>query len=111
MNGACCNGASAIYNTRREITVEKKLFNVVRPRENDGKTYWDKHGVLIIKEGRISLHLSSIPTADWDGWFHVYARDETDANRNNGQHRRVNGQQQAHAEQDFPAAFDDDIAF
>ena len=81
--------------------MDKKLFNVVRPREGDGKTYWDKHGVLIVKDGRISLHLASIPTGDWDGWLHVYPREEQDPQaqkRGNGQARRFNGSGQAQAQ-------------
>jgi len=96
--------------------MDKKIFNVVRPREGDGKTYWDRHGVLIVKEGRISLHLSSIPTGEWDGWFHVYLREDPEQqsqNRGNGQGRRSNGGGNGHGQQQHqaPADFDDDIPF
>ena len=96
--------------------MERKLFNIVRPREgNDGKTYWDRHGVLIVKDGKISVHINSIPTGEWDGWFQVYARDEqeqqTGQHRGNGQAQHAaggNGQSfQAPPAQDF----DDDVPF
>ena len=92
--------------------MDKKVFNVVRPRESDGKTYWDRHGVLVVKGERISLHLSSIPTGEWDGWFHVYLREDPDQqgqSRGNSQARRSNGG--GNAQQSPQSEFDDDIPF
>lgn len=85
--------------------MERQVYNVVRPREGEnGKTYWDQHGVMVIREGRISLHLASIPTGEWDGWFHVYAREE----------RKGNGKsqtQQPEGQDRPPVHLDDDIPF
>ena len=101
--------------------MERKIYNVVRPREDkDGKTFWDRHGVMIVKDGKISLHLASIPTNNWDGWFHVYAREEQEQqqeqSRNNGQARRDNGNGNGNGHtRPTPSPsfdnFDDDIPF
>lgn len=68
--------------------MSKRIFNVVRPREGqDGKTYWDRHGVLVVDGDKISLKLESLPLAeDWNGWFNVFEKDD--------QHQQQ-GQQQA----------------
>lgn len=97
--------------------MERRIYNVVRPREDkDGKTYWDKHGVMIVKDGRISLHVSSIPTVNWDGWFHVYPREEQEQQqerpRNNGETRHDNGRGNGQSRPaPMPDNFDDDIPF
>ena len=97
--------------------MERKLFNIVRPREGrDGKTYWDRHGILIVKEGKVSLHLTSIPAGEWDGWFQAYLRDEQDAQaaqsaqpaRGNGQGRAPGDSQRFQAP---PAPDFDDVPF
>ena len=89
--------------------MDRKIYNVVRPREDkEGKTFWDRHGVLIVKDGRLSLHLASIPTGEWDGWFHVYPREEAQQQgngRGNGRDRAASAPAQGHAN------FDDDIPF
>ena len=88
--------------------MDRKIYNVVRPREDkEGKTFWDRHGVLIVKDGRLSLHLASIPTGEWDGWFHVYPREEAQQGngRGNGRDRAASAPSQGHAD------FDDDIPF
>ena len=96
--------------------MERKLFNIVRPREGkDGKTFWDRHGILIVKDGKISVHISSIPTGEWDGWFQVFPREEQEQQagqpRGNGQGHRPNGGN-GKAFQTPPAQdFDDDIPF
>ena len=85
--------------------MQKQIYNVVRPREGDnGKTYWDKHGALIVKEDRISLHIDSIPTGQWDGWLHVYPREAKAEQKDRG-----NGSA-AHVPADAPD-FDDNIPF
>ena len=89
--------------------MERQIYNVVRPREgDDGKTYWDKHGVLIIREGKISLHVASVPTGEWDGWFHVYPREEKEPAQGSSRpsHLRVAARNPAPV-----ADFDDDIPF
>lgn len=98
--------------------MERRIYNVVRPREDkDGKTYWDRHGVMVVKDGRISLHLASIPTANWDGWFHVYPREEQEQQerpRNNGQVRHDNGNGRGNGQSrpaPMPDEYDDDIPF
>ena len=94
------------YHTPQEDIMERKLFNIVRPREGrDGKTFWDRHGILIVKEGRLSLHLTSIPAGEWDGWFQAYPREEGEA---------AQGRREASPAQRFqapPAPDFDDVPF
>ena len=64
----------------------KRIFNIVRPREylaGDGqtKTAWDRHGVLIVDNKKLSIHLDSIPTGEWNGWFNVYERQDEQQTR------------------------------
>ena len=56
--------------------MSKRIFNLVRPRETNGKTFWDRHGILIIDDEKISLRLDSIPTGEWNGWLNAYERDQ-----------------------------------
>ena len=62
-----------------------------------------------------ALHLASIPTGEWDGWLHVYPREDQDPQgqkRGNGQTRRFNGGGNGQGQQhQTPADFDDDIPF
>ena len=74
--------------------MSRRIFNVVRPREyttanGDTRTTWDRHGVMIVDGAKVSLHLDSIPTGEWDGWFNVFERQE-DAGGSGGGH--TNGQ-------------------
>ena len=96
--------------------MERKLFNIVRPREGrDGKTFWDRHGILIVKDGKISVHISSIPTGEWDGWFQAYAREEQEQQagqpRGNAQAHRPNGGNGQQFQTPAAQGFDDDIPF
>jgi hypothetical protein len=103
--------------------MSKRIFNIVRPREynaNGGevKTAWDRHGVLVVDGKKLSIHLDSIPTGEWNGWFNVFEReDDQQGQANNGQgHQQNNGyQQQAANPQHQPppqsGGFDDDIPF
>jgi len=57
--------------------MSRRIFNIVRPREytagtGEVKTAWDRHGVLIVDDKKLSIHLDSIPTGDWNGWFNVF---------------------------------------
>lgn len=82
--------------------MSKRIFNITRPREGaDGKTYWDRHGILVVDGDKISIKLESVPVGEWNGWFNCFApADET------------NRQPQRHAQQ-APGGFDfdDDIPF
>lgn len=96
--------------------MERKLFNIVRPREGrNGQTYWDRHGILIVKDGRISLHLTSIPTGEWDGWFQAYAQDEQEQpaaqHRGNAQAPRPGNGGGARTPSPPAPDFDDDVPF
>lgn len=105
--------------------MSKRIFNIVRPREytaSEGqvKTAWDRHGVLIVDGKKLSIHLDSIPTGEWNGWFNVYERQDDqpgqgDQWRNNGQgHQQNPGYHQQAARAQHPAPpqdFDDDVPF
>lgn len=58
--------------------MSKQVYKILRGRDSaDGKTFWDKHGVMIIDGPKISIHIDSVPTGGWDGWFRAYPLDET----------------------------------
>ena len=54
---------------REEKSEEKK----------DSKTRWENVGVLIEKDGKLSIKLNVIPVGDWDGWLTVKERQEKPA--------------------------------
>lgn len=59
----------------------KKIYNLVRARRLDAegsKTFWDRVGVLVIDEDRISARMDSIPVGNWDGWLMAFPRNEQD---------------------------------
>ncbi len=92
--------------------MSKRIFNIVRPREysaGDGqvKTAWDRHGVLIVDGEKQSIHLDSIPTGEWNGWFNVFERENDQQSQTNYQGH----QQQAPQYQPPHEDFDDDIPF
>ncbi|HEC16027.1 MAG TPA: hypothetical protein ENI99_05570 [Sedimenticola sp.] len=100
--------------------MSKRIFNIVRPREytaSDGqvKTAWDRHGVLIVDGKKLSIHLDSIPTGEWNGWFNVFERvDDQPGQANGGQGYQQNRGYQHHAAQNYQQPsqdFDDDIPF
>jgi hypothetical protein len=60
--------------------MSRRIYNIVRPREGkDGKTFWDRHGAMIIDGDKISIHLDTIPVGEWNGWFNVYPKEEPEA--------------------------------
>lgn len=91
--------------------MSKRIYNIVRPREGkDGKTFWDRHGAMIMDGDKISIHLDSLPVGEWNGWFNAYPREDADAPprraTNADDYRRASGRA-APAQPDF----DDDIPF
>jgi len=106
--------------------MNKRIFNIVRPREytaptGEVKTVWDRHGVLVVDGKKLSIHLDSIPAGEWNGWFNVYERQgEQDGQGSQGQGNQgypVNrGHYQSAASpapppQNLGQDFDDDIPF
>jgi len=99
--------------------MSKRIFNVVRPREGqDGKTYWDRHGVLVVDGDKISLKLESLPLADdWNGWFNVFEKDDQHQGQQQGQQQaRGNGNGAGQGRRPPPthapaARYDDDVPF
>lgn len=95
--------------------MSKRIFNVVRPREGaEGKTYWDRHGVLIVDGSKISLKLESLPLGeDWNGWFNVFEKDDQHQGQQGQQQARGNGNGAGQQQRPAPAGdhFDDDIPF
>ncbi len=59
-----------------------KIFDLPWKREEksedkkDGKTRWENVGVLIEKEGKLSVKLNVVPVCNWDGWLTVIERKE-----------------------------------
>jgi hypothetical protein len=55
-----------------------KIYDLLYKRsENKGKVRWEKIGVLIDKDGKLSLKLDLIPVSkEWDGWLVVSERRE-----------------------------------
>jgi hypothetical protein len=81
----------------------KQILNVMRAREGqDGKTYWDRVGVLVQDGDKCSIHLDVMPVGEWNGWLQAFRREEEGQGQGQGQ-----GQSQAPA-RDFD---DEDVAF
>ncbi len=91
--------------------MSKRIYNIVRPREGkDGKTFWDRHGAMIVDGDKISIHLDSIPAGEWNGWFNVYPKEDAEAQTRRAtspdDYRKASGRAPAPA-----GDFDDDIPF
>jgi hypothetical protein len=55
----------------------KQILNVMRAREGqDGKTYWDRVGVLVQDSDKCSIHLDVMPVGEWNGWLQAFRREE-----------------------------------
>ena len=53
--------------------MSKKIYNVINGRKGpDDKTFWSKHGVLVVNGDKISIKLESIPIGEWNGWFSCF---------------------------------------
>ncbi|NWF98677.1 MAG: hypothetical protein HXY52_07075 [Nitrospirae bacterium] len=39
--------------------------------EKSGKVFWEKVGILVNKDGKMSVKIDMIPARDWDGWLEV----------------------------------------
>ena len=96
--------------------MSKRIFNIVRPREysaGDGqvKTAWDRHGVLIVDNKKLSIHLDSIPAGEWNGWFNVFERQDDQPGNGQGYQQGRGHPQQAPQYQQQSQDFDDDIPF
>lgn len=57
-----------------------KLYDLIwkRAEDKEGKARWEKVGVLIDKDGRLSMKLDLIPAGNWDGWLVVSERKGKD---------------------------------
>jgi hypothetical protein len=44
--------------------------------EKTGKIFWQKVGMLMDKDGKLSVKMDLIPAANWDGWLVVAERKE-----------------------------------
>lgn len=93
--------------------MSKRIFNVVRPREGaEGKTYWDRHGVLIVDGSKISLKLESLPLGeDWNGWFNVFEKDDQQPAQHVQPVRNQGAGQQRRAQPAAAANYEDDVPF
>jgi hypothetical protein len=99
--------------------MSKRIFNIVRPREytaGDGqiKTFWERHGLLVVDGKKMSIHLDSIPVGEWNGWFNVFEREEESPGQSGGGQRQAPGRGQYQPTEPYqapPHDFDDDIPF
>jgi hypothetical protein len=56
-----------------------KIYDLLwKKTENDkgGKIFWQKVGMLMDKDGKLSVKMDLIPAASWDGWLVVAERKE-----------------------------------
>ncbi len=56
-----------------------KIYDLLwKKTENDkgGKIFWQKVGMLMDKDGKLSVKMDLIPAASWDGWLVVSERKE-----------------------------------
>ena len=93
--------------------MSKRIYNIVRPREGkDGKTFWDRHGAMIVDGDKISIHLDSIPAGEWNGWFNVYPKEDAEAQPRRAPGAGADDYRRASGKAPTPAGdFDDDIPF
>ncbi|MEW6417224.1 MAG: hypothetical protein AB1480_03785 [Nitrospirota bacterium] len=54
-----------------------KIYDLLWKRsENKGKVRWERVGILIDKDGKLSVKIDLIPVGTWDGWLVVSERKE-----------------------------------
>jgi len=44
--------------------------------EKGGKVFWEKVGILMDREGKLSVKIDLLPASNWDGWLVVTERKE-----------------------------------
>jgi len=75
--------------------LSKRIYNVVRPREGaGGKTFWERHGVLIVDGDKISMKLESIPAGEWNGWFNIFEKEDQNQQQQRNHQHQHQGQHQ-----------------
>jgi hypothetical protein len=56
-----------------------KIYDLLWKRndgEKSGKVFWEKVGILMDKDGKLSVKMNLIPAGNWDGWLVVSERKE-----------------------------------
>jgi hypothetical protein len=56
-----------------------KIYDLLWKRndgEKSGKVFWQKVGILVDKEGKLSVKIDLLPAGNWDGWLTVSERKE-----------------------------------
>jgi hypothetical protein len=54
-----------------------KIYDLLWKRsENKGKARWERVGILMDKDGKLSVKIDLIPVGAWDGWLVVSERRE-----------------------------------
>jgi len=54
-----------------------KIYDLLWKRsENKGKARWERVGILMDKDGKLSVKIDLIPVGTWDGWLVVSERRE-----------------------------------
>lgn len=52
-----------------------KIYDALWKQEDkNGKVRWEKIGILIDRDGKLSLKINYIPVGSWDGWLVVKER-------------------------------------
>ncbi|MFZ5907972.1 MAG: hypothetical protein ACOYVJ_11320 [Nitrospirota bacterium] len=57
-----------------------KIYDLLWKRtdgnEKSGKVFWQKIGILMEKENKLSVKIDLLPAGNWDGWLTVSERKE-----------------------------------
>lgn len=56
-----------------------KIYDLLwKKTDNDktGKARWEKVGILMDREGKLSVKIDVIPATNWDGWLVVSERKD-----------------------------------
>jgi hypothetical protein len=56
-----------------------KIYDLLWKRNNQektGKVFWEKVGMLMDKDGKLSVKMDLIPAGNWDGWLTVSERKD-----------------------------------
>jgi hypothetical protein len=57
-----------------------KIYDLLWKRtdgnEKAGKVFWQKVGILMDKDGKLSVKIDLLPAGNWDGWLTVSERKE-----------------------------------
>ena len=55
-----------------------KIYDVVwkKGEDKEGKAFWQRVGVLLDRDEKMSVKIDMVPAGEWDGWLVVSERKE-----------------------------------